>query len=365
MADVLKSTGRHSPPPLSNWQLSPWWRLESRRDVAKSVLRILHLAERESLPVIPLLRSLAMEHRYISASRISRLAVRLEQGEKVDTALATVPNLLSDAQTLQLRVAAESGGLSQAYEELAHTSEDTLWEPQRLVLQSLFYALVVGITCMGILGLIMTLIAPTFKEMFEEFGLDLPAPFISLIYFSDLFLPNFPLLVLGLVALAGVAWVLKPTRVLNRVVLSRLSSNIRRIRIANIQIILADSLREGRPIAGTVSTLARYHYDSFMRSKLLFVRNELGQNVSPWSALASVGFLAPREVSALAKTDRSDVQSLILRCVAQRNESRAQKKLSFMSMFIHPLLILCLAVVIGWVCIGFFSVLVVMISSLA
>lgn len=112
MADVLKNTGRYSPPPLSNWQLSAWWRLESRRDVAKSVLRIMHLAERESLPVIPLLRGLAMEHRYISASRISRLAVRLEQGEKVDTALATVPNLLSDEQTLKLRVATESGGLS-------------------------------------------------------------------------------------------------------------------------------------------------------------------------------------------------------------------------------------------------------------
>lgn len=324
------------------------------------------MAERESISPIPLLRCLANEHSSASAAKIHRLADLLDSGDSVDQALEQMPELLTDEQVLKLRFATESGSLSSAFATLSNERDDASAELYIRPIQSLFYCFVVCNFCLWIFSLLLTFIAPTFKEMYEEFGLELPPMFIAVVHAGDV-LAGFVLPAAGALLLLTVLmiWVIRPIRLLRRFVLSRISPSVTRLRSAKILSLLSETVREGKPLAGAFSTLARYHYDSHIRGKLLFVRNEIEQGADPWLSMAKVRLLSANEADSIARATDNDLRAWLLEQLACKKELKSQSRFAFVAVCVHPILILIMAFFVACISIGFFSILPNLITSLA
>ena len=85
---------------------------------------------------------------------------------------------------------------------------------------------------------------------------------------------------------------------------TRLVRTARSDSTADVLQLLGVAIQTGRPLAGTLSTLARYHFDPAMRQKLLLARNEVEQGADVWQSLIEAGLLTHPEAHLLNTGER-------------------------------------------------------------
>ena len=102
---------------------------------------------------------------------------------------------------------------------------------------------------------------------------------------------------------------------------------------------LALAASAGRPIAGVLSTLARYHFDPRTRHQLLFVRNEVEQGVDVWQSLTAVELLAAPELRLLETAERVGNRPWALAQLADVRETRATRRRDRLSALLMPAIV--------------------------
>ncbi len=126
---------------------------------------------------------------------------------------------------------------------------------------------------------------------------------------------------------------------------------------------LAIALDAGRPLTGALSTLARYHFNRTLRSRLLYARNEVEQGADTWQGMAQSRLMGKREADALSEAPSSPVAAWTLRELARKKFVTASRRTAALSILIEPALTLLFGGFVLWVCLAFFQYLVQFISS--
>lgn len=349
----------------SSWRMTRLLFGDDQRTVSQALIRLAAVAGRERIELAPLVENLGKEHRGASRGRLLRLARRMKAGSTFIEALEQTPDLLRDEDLLSLKFASQSGTLPQAYDEMITRFDARSREPREHVRRALAYAIGLSIAFFLIIAFQMIFIAPTFKEMFEEFGLRLPSPLTGLIGVTDFLGQFLPLLMLlGAVVLA-LCWLLKPIRALHRRLGSRIFPSVAQLRRSQLLRMLALSSDAGRPLPGSLSTLARYHFDPGVRLKLLVARNEVEQGTDAWRSLHDASLLSDSEANAFANASSPELRSWTMRRLAQQREESIVRKNTMLSLLLHPAIVLIFGAITLWVTLAFFSVLILMISSLS
>lgn len=140
---------------------------------------------------------------------------------------------------------------------------------------------------------------------------------------------------------------------------------LRELHFADVLEKLSVTAEAGRPIAGAISTLARYHFDPALRRRLLFVRNEIEQGVDAWQSMQSVGLLSPQESHALATADHLGNRAWVLNRLADVKKRRTTVRLSRASDLILPIVILLAGAFVLLQAASIFSSLVEIVYSVA
>lgn len=349
---------------VSSWNMTPWWHPESSA-ARYSLLRILALAHREKLDLAPIVSRLSEEHRGAAKRKLRRFEKFLESGTPVVDALEQTPDLLRDEDVLALRFGSQAGVLSDVYEHLVESAIHSRQESSLRIRQSAVYAVCLSVILTVVLSFMMLFIAPTFQEMFDEFGLRLPHLLVALIETYRAIVGVLPILIFAVVC-AGIATILfKPQRWFRRSVSSNLIRPIAQLRSAQLQRLLGISIKRGRPLAGSLSTLARFHFDRVARLKLLEARNNVEQGTEAWQSLADVDLLTQGEATALADSDSAEFRGWLLHRLALWREQRVSQRTAFYSMLLNPAVVLFFGVLVLWITTSFLSVLIAMASSLA
>lgn len=350
----------------NSWRMSTWWLPDDKSSTAHALLRVLSVAHREQIGIAPLVRNLALEHRFASRRRLNRLAKRVETGTPLIEALEQTPDALPDADVLTLRFASETGTLTSAYHDLVSRAEHASFATSVRIRQAIVYAICIAVVVFLILSFMCVLIVPTFKQMFEEFGLRLPIQLLALIsaceYVARYMLPIG--VTLAIVFLLS-AWIVKPFRYFRRILASRMFRPVANLRSSHLLRMLAMASKAGRPIAGSLSTLARYHYDTNLRNKLLFARNEMEQGADAWNSLANADLVSARESQAMKAASSPGFRSWLMEQIAKRKEDHFEYRSAFWSMLLHPVFVLLFGAIVVWITTSFFGVLTTMIRSLA
>lgn len=137
---------------------------------------------------LPILRSLKILENNNKPGKLKNaladVCEEIEAGSTLSESMSKCPKVFNRLYVNMIKAGEAGGALETILQRLADFLESAE-ALKRKVKGALIYPIaVVFIACL-ILTLIMWLIVPTFKDMFEEFGLTLPAPTLLLIAMSD------------------------------------------------------------------------------------------------------------------------------------------------------------------------------------
>lgn len=347
------------------WYLSPWWPGEKLESKQYSLLSLLAICNTERLDPKPLVGALAAEHRGGYRRRLLQLARRLDANTTLISALEKTPDALSQSVVLALRFGSQSGTLARTYEQLLATEKPEVDEARTMQLNARGYWVVLAATIVLIHLFLMYFISPTIKKVLDEFEMKPPISFYRLLVFWELVSAYAFWVCLALFALGWIVWSSRSRRFFRRQVADRLFRRTSLSRSAQLLRMLAVTVQAGRPLAGSLSTLAKYHFDRNIRQRLLMARNEVEQGAPAWSSLVDAKILSPEEFQAVTGSSNRSVQSWTLRRLATVKQEIAKQRMVMLTTFLHPVVILGFAAIVLWICFSFFSVLTKMVQSLA
>jgi type II secretory pathway component PulF len=340
------------------------WVNDSTHIVGLALLRCVAVAHEQRLDLAPLVRLLAAEHRGFARRRLVRLTNLLDRGAPFVEAIEQQPYLLTGEQVLELRFAHQSGMTTQTLRELIQRSSERSRESANQVLQAITYGLGLTVAVGLILTFLTLFISPTYKQMFEEFGLRLPLLLRYLMWWSTSIGRNLPLIALTVALLAAVLWYFRPLRALQRWISARVTKSSVQLQLSQLLRMLAGSIEAGRPLPSALSTLARYHFDRSAQIKLLYARNEVEQGYGIWHSLARAKLLPEQEAEAVENASTDSLRAWLIRKMANEKEETVRLRRAFLSMLVHPALILCFGSLVMWICVAYFSVLITMTTAL-
>jgi type II secretory pathway component PulF len=349
----------------SSWRITPLWMPDSRASAQHSLLRLLAIAHTERIVLVPLVQLLADEHRGFNRSRLQQFSQRLAKGISLIDALEQTPGVLSDEDVLTLRCAHQSGTFTTALDDLIHRNIGETQETRIRLFRIVTYFGCVAAFGWILVGILMALVAPTYKELAITMGIGLQKEFTILQNILSAIFLYAPIAALLLSLLLIATSTFRPLRRITRTLASRWIRPIAQLRTAQLLRNLSLTVASGRPIPGALSTLARYHFDSHVRSKLLFARNEVEQGADPWSSLSVAKLISPDEASAIGSPLSSVSRSWLLTRLAHWKEEQFRHRSLLFLTLLHPALVLLFGAFVLWVSVAFFGLLVQLISSLS
>ncbi len=328
---------------FSPWLNTPWWPADTLVTKQKALLRILAVAATERLEAAPLVAALAREDRSRYRRRLRRFAKRLSTGTGLADALEQTPGVLSDEQALAVRFGEQSGTLPSTLRILLDNRDQASQRITTRLRQIGFYASITLAIFVYVVSFILIKILPSFAAIFDDFELQLPRLTELLISISNWAVNFWWLLAISLLTFVWLFRSERSRRFFRRKISSRLIRPIAQLRSADLLTLLAINARAGRPLAGVLSTLARYHFDSKIRYKLLFVRNEMEQGANVWNSMATAQLLTAAEARALEKSTSADSRAWTMDQLAQLRRGRVERRIDLYISLFQPLVILIMA----------------------
>jgi type II secretory pathway component PulF len=309
---------------------------------SQSLLRIIALAIEQRLPLAPLLRAFAEDQDWGQRWRVHRVAGLLEGGSSLPAALEQVARVLPEEDVLAIRFGTQSGTLPVTLRNLIEESdrlEDVrFYQPVRDVLP---YVAVVLLVCVLIGAFLLINIVPVYRDLMRDIGVD-SAAFERVTHVGSL-IANYGWLAVGAGLLLGcILWTERPGRSLRRA-LFRPWCDMRSADVLRNLSVVAEA---GRPIPGAISTLARYHHDSTLRQKLLYVRNEVEQGADLWITLRKVNLLTPAEVAVMEASQKVGNRPWAMAQLARCKRRRIRRRLELAGQLLEPVTVLLLGGVV-------------------
>lgn len=320
-----------------------WWPVYTTAAQSQALLRLVAVGIEEKLPLADLVEVWAMDERGVQHGKLLRLASLLGSGMPLDDAIEEVPGVLRDRDLLAIRFDAQSGTRTAAMRTLLEDAAPIADSRAGGGTGFLFvYLGIVLPVAVGLTTFVQLKIVPVFNKILSEFSVTPPGVFLWSQQFSAgmaRYAP--PLLLLALL----LAWFMISTRAgrrLGRLLSSWAVNPSRDAYTADVLRMLSVATSSGRPLAGALSTLARYHFDPTIRQKLLFARNEVEQGTEVWQSLAAAGLLTRAEAHAIGTGERLGNQSWVLAQLAGVKQRRARRRWNAVASFLWPLLVLVL-----------------------
>jgi len=339
----------------------PWHTTAAQR---RGLLRVIAVAIEEKLPLIPLLEAWTEDERGAQQKRLRRLIRLLNGGTSLADAVEQVPGVLGDEEVLAIRFDAQSGTATTAIRELLDDSTSAIaTRPSRLRSTKL-YLWAILLLGFPIVVFIEIQIVPKFREILSEFELQLPDVTESFFQMTGIF-ENFAWLIILALIVGLVSFVFTRRGRMTRREIARFISPARARRSAGLLRLISIASNAGRPIAGALSTLARYHFDPTIRQKLLFVRNEIEQGAELWQSMNSAELITEADARALHLSERLGNRSWVLTQLAYAKDRRAQRRLDRISQLLMPAVVMLIGMFVLFQALALMTPLANLIRSLA
>ncbi len=303
-------------------------------------MRLISTAIEQNIALGPLVEARAKDESEPHKTRLLRLARLLDSGMPLANAVEEVHGALTDQDALTVRFGTQTGILDAAIIDRVHRSELALGYRSSNIRQLVPYLIFVTVLALIVTTFWQIRIVPALIDIFQEFNLKPPGPLkVSVLLVNSLaslwYLIPLTFLILWLLLFSPT-----PGRKIRRQLSSRLMQPIRQLRIADVLHKLGVAKQAGRPMAGVVSTLARYHFDPVLRHQLLFVRNELEHGAGIWASMGAVDLLTPPEIRALDASESLNNCPWVLHELASLKERRVRSRLAALGELALPLVIL-------------------------
>ena len=299
---------------------------------------------------------------------LAALASRLRNGQTLSEAVDDGSPLLPRGDILAIRATDGSPALTHTLREAAQRSVHNLTDLREgnaaLPLQA--YLVNVVVVLLAIIAYLMIFAVPKFKDIFNDFNIQLPALSAWLMDLSDsagvywfllgplLILPVMFLLLPPLIALAG--WENLNFPLLMRWFPRRDAPEVLRI--------IAAIVESGRPLAPMLDEISNHHPREDLRDRLRRLAAELELGQPSWEILCRDGFIRRDEAHALDAAGEMKELAWAMRSLADAIDARQRIRTAWLLEWQRPLLIGGLGIIVAIICAAIFMPLIEVINSI-
>jgi type IV pilus assembly protein PilC len=341
--------------------LRPWRTTWAQR---RSLMRWIVTATEEDIPLSQLVEVWADDESGRQSDRLRHLAALLRSGTPLPDAIEEVPSLLGEEDVLAIRFGMQSGTLAATIRDRLDERDPGLDYGSSRLRKSAVYLCIVTVFACAIVTFLMIRIVPSLRRIFDEFEISTPASLQWSVYLAGIVTDYWYLFVLAMIAVWLLLFSSRPGRQLRLRFFGWLFQPLRELRMADVLQKLSVATQAGRPIAGALSTLARYHFDPALRHQLLVVRNELEHGADVWPSMGKLGLLSGPEVRVLESAERVGNRPWVLRQVAQVKKRRIGRRFAHWSELALPIIVIALGAFVLLQALSVFESLLNIVSSL-
>jgi type IV pilus assembly protein PilC len=339
----------------------PWRTTSAQR---RSLLRLIATAAEEDIPLSRLIEVWASDESGRQSNRLHHLAALLRDGMPLPDAIEQVRSVLNDEDVLAIRFGMQSGTLAATIRDTLEQRDFAAEYNSSQLRKSIVYLCLLVIVAIGVVTFLQVKIIPKFNNIFQEFSISAPPSLSWSIYLTDVVAKYWFLVVLAIIAISLFVFTSWPGRQLRSGIASRLFRPLCELRMADVLQKLSVATQAGRPIAGALSTLARYHFDPTLRHQLLVVRNELEHGVDIWQSMGKLGLLTEPEIQVLETAERVGNRPWVLHQLALLRKRRNARRMAHWSELAVPAVIILMGLFVLWQALSIYESLVHIVYSL-
>jgi type II secretory pathway component PulF len=319
----------------------PLWSPQRARLTQRlALLRLIAVAAEERLPLTPLLEAWSVDERGVQGTRVRRLDALLKDGVPLADAVEQAPRVLGDEDILAIRFGAQSGALAAAVRQRLGDARAQSSYGRSLFRRTMIYVVIVGFVAAAITTFLCIKIIPSMQAILADFSMTAPPPLQWSIELARTFANYWWAGAVVVLILLALMFSVDKGRFIRHAIIGRAVRPLRELRALEVLRLLGVAAQAGRPIAGAVSTLARYHFDPAIRSKLLYVRNEMEQGADVWQSMSAGGLIAPREAAFLNTAERVGNRPWALEMLSTSKRRRTLRRLERLSELLLPAVVL-------------------------
>jgi type IV pilus assembly protein PilC len=306
---------------------------------------------------VPLLQSfdiVAKGHANPSVAKLLQdLRADVETGTSLNQAFRKYP-LYFDALFCNLVGAGEQAGiLEDLLTRLAIYKEKTLAIKAKIK-SALFYPISILVVAFIVTSVIMIWVVPAFKEVFSNFGADLPAPTLMVMAISDFFVANWYIIFGGLFAalyLFFQSWrrSVKVQRFMDRTLLKLpiFGEVIRKATIARWTRTLATMFAAGVPLVESLDSVGGASGNAVYVDATKRIQTEVSTGTSLTVAMQNADVFPSMVTQMVAIGEESGALDSMLSKVADFYEAEVDEAVASLSSLMEPMIMAILGVVIG------------------
>ena len=287
------------------------------------------------------------------AKLLGDIKADVETGSSLSQAFRKYP-LYFDALFCNLVGAGEAAGILDSLLDRLATYKEKILAIKGKIKSALFYPIAIIIVAFVITAIIMIFVIPAFKELFSNFGADLPAPTLVIMAISDFFV-SYWWAIFG--SIGGGLWFFfytwkrseKMQATMDRLFLKMpiFGEIIRKATIARFSRTLATMFAAGVPLVEALDSVAgasgnRVYYDATKQ-----VQSEISTGTSLTVAMQNTEVFPNMVLQMVAIGEESGALDSMLSKVADFYEGEVDDAVEAMSSLMEPIIMVVLGTLIG------------------
>ncbi len=276
----------------------------------------------------------------------------VSSGTAFSEAVAKFPNAFPNLFISMVEAGEASGGLAPILAKVALYFEETVKLIKKVKGAMTYPVAVIGLA-IGLVQVLLIFVIPVFKEMFESFGKDLPAPTQFVIDLSDFLKANIIYILIGMF---GFFWAIRKLvrtprgRVAKDKTLHKmpvLGALIQKIALSRFCRTYAILLRSGVPILRTLEIVSKASGNTFIETGCRDISRNISQGGQLSETVATLPYFPPTVKHMARAGEQTGNVDGMMNKIADFYDAEIDNTVEALTSLMEPALIVFLGVIIG------------------
>jgi type IV pilus assembly protein PilC len=306
---------------------------------------------------VPLLQAFEIVARGHRNPRFARLMMdikgRVESGSSLSQAFRAHPAQF-DALYCNLVSAGETSGMLDGILERLATYKEKILALKAKIKSALFYPISVIVVAIAVVWVIMVWVIPAFKQVFSNFGANLPAPTLIVIGISDFFVSYWWLMLAIIIGALSAFFLLLRRSAAFRYAVDRISLKlpvvgaiVEKATIARWTRTLATMFAAGVPLVESLDAVAGASGNAVYVVGTRKIQNEVSTGTSLTNAMHNTGLFPSMVLQMTQIGEESGSLDGMLTKVSEFYEREVDDAVTALTSLLEPFIIVVLGIVIG------------------
>ena len=288
---------------------------------------------------------------------IGDLYNQVEQGESLSGSMRKHPKVFPMILINMIEAGEVSGNLEIALNRMA-THFEKEYKLQQSIRKATTYPIVVAVIALAVVVMLLVVVIPTFVTMFNDLGTELPATTKALLAISD-FVTGRWYVIIAVVVIGTVGFVYYSKSEVGMITLSGIKLKVPLFGPLSTKVVasrftrtLSTLLASGLPLLEAIDVVSRVVDNYTVMKGLQRTKDQVSKGVPLSKPIEEMGVFPPMVTHMVRIGEDTGQLEPILDNVANFYDSEVETAVSQLTTMLEPLIIVVLAVVVGFVVIS-------------